>query len=668
MSPHHADRPEAPQRPSRRTVALAFVLAFAAVVSIFVAYEIIERTWLSDASMPFLHRLHIARGILSSLVAAVLVGWSIIRTSPPLLSSIEQEGAWDDLPADAQDQSAVNYAVWFIRMRWIAILVASTFVISCVRILALLPSVVLWPLLLTLLALAGLNLLYVWIARRKAMGSGFLQVQVYFDLVLLTILLHYSGGVENPLSALMLLHVIIGGIILSRWQCYMVAVAGSLLFAMLALMEASELIEHYTLQVFPHGADEPVRHAAHEPLYVSVRVVLQSLLLFLAAYFVTAVAERLRTHERRLRRMATKAVAESQLLERSLDTTGAALRVLGPDLRPRWYNTRWQKWFGHGRSRPDFMEQLDGERSAARQTYRDGQVRQTEIAHDEGESSEGDLAAGEKRSFQLTTAPLRDSHGNVNGVVELAQDITDRKRTQAQLIRAGQLAAVGELAGQVAHEVNNPIAIIGAKSRLLLSDQRADMSDEVAQEVGKIITLSDRVARIAQGLLSYCRPSGAARVDLDIRDPIRAALAMLDQHAASANVHVVTGLSEQLPRVHANPQELEQVFLNLVLNALDAMPDGGTLTVSATHKLHASGPGVVMVVVGDTGAGVPESARSHVFRPFFTTKKVGRGTGLGLSICQGIVESHGGSIRLTSKVDEGTQVTIELPGASTGRS
>ncbi|MBI1987351.1 MAG: hypothetical protein HYS70_03255 [Nitrospinae bacterium] len=157
----------------------------------------------------------------------------------------------------------------------------------------------------------------------------------------------------------------------------------------------------------------------------------------------------------------------------------------------------------------------------------------------------------------------------------MVQEITEQKQIQAQILQAGKMAAVGELAGQVAHEVNNPIAILGAKARLLLLDHRDGMSAKTAQELAKIINLSDRVARIAQGLLTYCRPSAAMRTPLDVRIPIRKALSMVEHRARMAGVQLEEHLSDPVPLIKANGNEIEQVFLNLFLNALDAMPQGG---------------------------------------------------------------------------------------------
>jgi signal transduction histidine kinase len=186
----------------------------------------------------------------------------------------------------------------------------------------------------------------------------------------------------------------------------------------------------------------------------------------------------------------------------------------------------------------------------------------------------------------------------------------------------------------------------------------------------KIAELSDRVARIAQGLLSYCRPAPGARQPLDVRLPARRALAYIDARARTAGVRIDDALPDELPSVRANAAELEQVFLNLFINALDAMPTGGTLSVAgrtdrASAELQPRGGSVtagdiVILEVADTGSGLDASIRERVFEPFLTTKG-GRGTGLGLSICQGLVRSHGGEIRIDNDPVRGARVTLLLP-------
>jgi two-component system NtrC family sensor kinase len=391
---------------------------------------------------------------------------------------------------------------------------------------------------------------------------------------------------------------------------------------------------------------------------------LHAIVLFVTAYFVSTLVDRLRHDERQLEAMANRALADGQLLERSLETTGAALRVVDSGLQSRWTNSRWRSWFGAMEPGSRAAQKLDGEGSAAHRTVHDGRIRLTELTLDRPSEPDGAVArnADSRRAYQVTTAALQDADGRISQIVELARDVTEQRRSQSRMIRAGQLAAVGELAGQVAHEVNNPIAIISAKARLLLADHRDEMSEQTAEELGKIIDLSDRVARIARGLLSSCRPSGAVRAPLEICIPIRNALAMVETRARNLGVRVEQRLAEHLPPIRANGQEMEQVALNLFLNALDAMPRGGQLTVSARReRVSPDERESVVITVEDTGPGVPEALRARVFEPFFTTKASGRGTGLGLSICQGVIRSHGGRIKLDRRRGQGSRFRIILP-------
>ncbi|MHC4413690.1 MAG: two-component system sensor histidine kinase NtrB [Planctomycetota bacterium] len=658
-----SDGASAPDR-SRRHFVPVLSVALGALVVIFVLYELAERMWLRGEDTQMLGAIRMVRGIVTATVAAVLVGWLIVRRSPPLLATMPSDEEWVRGARPSERERMVNYARWFILMRWITVVAAAALIFISVWVARLLPSTVSLPLLLMVAVLAGSNVLYAALLRRGILGPHLLKLQVYGDLVILTVLLHFSGGIENPLSLVMLIHVIIGGIVLSRRQCFAVAATGSVLFGLLALAEGTSVLEHYTLLIFPHFHDEGgLRHAAHEPLYVASRVGLHSAILLLTAYFVTTLADRLRHDERQLEAMADRALAEEQLLERSLETTGTALRVVDRDLRSCWTNTRWQTWFGRSASGSVASERLNGERSAARQAFRDGRTRTTELAMAGDGPLDPTASAPPERVFQLTSAALHDAGGHVHQVAELAQEVTGQKQTQEQLIRAGQLAAVGELAGRVAHEVNNPIAIISAKTRLLLSDHRSEMSDKTAAELAKIIDLSDRVARIARGLLSYCRPSGVAHAALDIQVPIRKALAMVEQRTRDTGVLVKENLPDRLPEVRGNAQEMEQLFLNLFLNALDAMQDGGQLIISARPDRMPAGDGGhgVAVTIEDTGGGIPQQLHERIFQPFYTTKTQEQGTGLGLSICEGLVRSHNGRIALDSKVGEGTRVTVHLP-------
>lgn len=546
-------------RTAARVAALPVALAAGVMLFLFFVYELVESHWLAGLPLEQQHRIQHASVVVIALVAVGLSSWLLIRSLPAALVAppVAEDGA---LRRAGQDEQQRQYALWFIRMRWIAFLITAALVLLSVEPLHQLPGEVLVPLLLTTTVLGLLNAGYVWLATRPVLPAQFLALQAYLDLVLITVLLHFSGGLENPLGTIMLLHVIIAGAILPKAQCYLVATAGTALMATMAFLEWSHLTSHYTLAAFPHHShDGQVQHGAHYAPFVLSRLALHAAILYLTAYFATTLAARIRADERELERYADRLLGQTRRLEESLE---------------------------------------------------------------------------------------------------------EQRRAQQMVIRAERLAAVGELAGKVAHEVNNPIGVISAKARLLLEDERAGMSERTATEIEKIVGLADRVAGIARGLLSYGRPSPAARSLLDVRVPLRHALAHVAPAARAASVRVADELPAELPAVLANAGEMEQVFLNLFLNALDAMPGGGTLAVSAEVRGVAGAE--VACVVRDTGCGVPAAVKERIFEPFFSTKEEGKGTGLGLSICIGLVRSHGGRIEVDSEAGRGTTVTVALPCAVAG--
>lgn len=623
------------------------MLALLAVVAVFLGYELAERLWLADLDADRLHLLHRLRGVTASVLAAAIVGWLLLRAAPPLAEQWTRTETFSHVDHPSRDQRRRAYAGWFILLRWMALLVAVAFVLPLARALDLLPAEVWWPLLVTFAALTGLNVVYLVLLRRPRVPSTLLPMQAYGDLVVLAILLHLTGGVETPLAPLMLIHVIIAGIVLSPRHCLAVAGVGSLLFAGLAAGEAGGVLRHHALAIFPH--DDAALHAAEQPLYVTTHVLLHAVILFLTAGFVSTLGRRIRRDEKQLVAFADDAVAHRQLVEQALETTETGLCVCNRDGSIVWTNERWRAWFGTANADEVARRCRCAVGSPAEQALADGHRHVTEVT----------WPTEPHRVYQITTAPL-GGQGQPSHVVSLARDITEQQAIQARMLRAGKLAAVGELAGQVAHEVNNPIAIISAKARLLLEDDREPMPDKFRQELVKISDLADRVAQIAQGLLSYCRPSPATRQLLDVATPIRQALRTVDHRARNLHVTIDDQLPDHLPPLRANAGELQQLFLNLLLNALDAMPDGGELTISA-ESAQLDGNARLTVCVADTGHGIDEAIQEQVFEPFYTTKSDGKGTGLGLSICAGLVRSHSGRIYLHSAPGQGTRIYVELP-------
>jgi PAS domain S-box-containing protein len=275
---------------------------------------------------------------------------------------------------------------------------------------------------------------------------------------------------------------------------------------------------------------------------------------------------------------------------------------------------------------------------------------------------------GRRIQVSVTCCELTDARGRpldgeagAGGKACIARDVTDVRRLERNLAQAARLAALGELAGNVAHEVNNPIGIIGAKARLLLTGKEP-LSPKVGRELGKIVEQCDRIGRLTRGLLDYCRPALEQKERLDLHEPLGKALSLAATKATRHGVQVVQELLDAPAWVSGSQNELQQVFLNLLLNAIDAMPDGGRITItSRLGERLLDGRAAVTVAVADTGPGVPEELRGRIFEPFFTTKAGKGGTGLGLAICYGLVQGHGGEISIEGPPGGGATFLVRLP-------
>ncbi|MBG0791263.1 MAG: two-component sensor histidine kinase [Desulfovibrionaceae bacterium] len=238
----------------------------------------------------------------------------------------------------------------------------------------------------------------------------------------------------------------------------------------------------------------------------------------------------------------------------------------------------------------------------------------------------------------------------------------DKESMNEQVIEAGKLASVGELAAGIAHEINNPVAIMVEEAgwiQDLLEEGLAegDNDREVQRALNQIRTQGGRCKEITHKLLSFARKIDPTVKHFCLNELVHEIVALSEQRAKYANVVIETSLADNIPPLEASPSEMQQVFLNLVNNAIDAMdPGGGNLDIAS--RLDGN---QVVVAITDTGCGIPRANLSRIFDPFFTTKPVGKGTGLGLSIIYGIINKMGGTISVNSAVDQGTTFTLRLP-------
>ena len=266
--------------------------------------------------------------------------------------------------------------------------------------------------------------------------------------------------------------------------------------------------------------------------------------------------------------------------------------------------------------------------------------------------------AGETRIINAAIAPLVTRNFNVIGRLIIMDDITERVELESQLSQADKLSSIGLLAAGVAHEVNTPLAVISSYAQMLSKQLQGDPQRSSLME--KITRQTFRASEIVNNLLNFSRTGGTEFTDVNVNKIILDTLALLEHQFKTTKIQVQDELCEHLPPISGNPGRLQQVFLNLFLNARDAMPGGGTLRVGTSN-----GEGV-SVAISDTGAGIPQEHIQRIYDPFFTTKSTpregqGKGTGLGLSVTYGIIQEHAGKIRVESRPGEGTTFYLDFP-------
>lgn len=288
------------------------------------------------------------------------------------------------------------------------------------------------------------------------------------------------------------------------------------------------------------------------------------------------------------------------------------------------------------------------------EVFQSGQARQLELEVAIG---------GEPKYYRISKIPMRQDGETITHVITIGEDVTEGHVAQQRILQSEKLAAIGQLAAGIMHEINNPLATIGACVAALenrIADSVPAAQQAAVREYLEIIDKEvQRCEGIVDGLLDFSRPKGKAKGPVNVSTILEDTLFLLKHHERFRKFAVTRHLAEHLALVHANAEQLIQVFMAIMLNALDAMEEGGTLTVRS--RLGTVHEDEVEVEIEDTGVGIPRAELPKIFEPFYTTKPPGRGTGLGLSVCYGIVAEHGGRIEADSQQGRGSVFRVFLP-------
>jgi signal transduction histidine kinase len=259
----------------------------------------------------------------------------------------------------------------------------------------------------------------------------------------------------------------------------------------------------------------------------------------------------------------------------------------------------------------------------------------------------------QQRHFAISTYPMI-ADGDVIGAIEISRDITHNINFQKTLMQNEKLASIGRLSAGVAHEINNPLTTILTSAMLIQED--LDHNDPAYEEMQTIANEALRCRKIVTSLLDFARQTQPQKKMTDINHVVTESVLLTQKQAAFKDIMVQSELAPNIPDLMFDKGQIEQALINLILNAVEATDEGGTITVVTAHDTARQ---AALITISDTGHGIDKEKIDTIFEPFFTTKE--SGTGLGLSITHGIIEQHGGTISVESKMGRGTSFTIQLP-------
>ncbi len=289
-----------------------------------------------------------------------------------------------------------------------------------------------------------------------------------------------------------------------------------------------------------------------------------------------------------------------------------------------------------------------------------------EISYDTSDEL-GDLA----RSFNIMTRELKAAHREITEWSDTLEEKVKQKtealkKAQSQLIQIEKMASLGKLSASVAHELNNPLEGILTYAKLIAKrlrkrEELSEIMQEMLDDVELIISEAERSGNIVKNLLLFSRKQVGDFETVPIKQIVEKSTRLVEHHLKISQVELKTKYPDEDIGLYCNPNQVQQALIALFVNAVEAMPDGGTLTVEAGKQ---DKDGDIIVKISDTGTGIPEEDIPHIFEPFFTKKKEGKGVGLGLSIVYGIIERHGGQISVSSELGEGTTFTITFPATA----
>ncbi|MFQ5862143.1 MAG: nitrogen regulation protein NR(II) [Candidatus Brocadiales bacterium] len=554
------------------------------------------------------------------------------------------------LTKDLFQEELIERLFWFIRLRWLAVGGVLSAVLLADR-WGLVES--LTPLVVISLVLLGLNLLFHFHATRVRENPWWVtvnaRVQIVCDLIILTLLIHFSGGAENPFLFFFVFHTILASILLERRESYIFAFTAILLFGTMILFEYTHIVPHHCMLLHKNPFTGVVVPELWEnPVYLFVTFFVFVATLLISTYLTGSVATRLRERSRRLRALQEELLrVEKDKWRAIIECMREGVVFVDAEGKVTFYNA----------SAADIKDAalLDCYPVSAPK----GLEERLELFRKENSYDFSRTLTIEGRVYESTCSSINDSEGRHLGKVIVSRDITERKEMERRLMHQEKMTVIGKMAAGIAHELNNPLGVISMFTQIAL--KKVLPGEPLRDYLDTIKRNTDTCKKSIQGLLTCARMAPVHRSKVNLNECIKDVLSMCKPLMEKQEITLTTNLDQRLPKYEGDPDQLRQVFMNLVINAVQAMEGGGRLTVLTEACSENGSVKALRVGFKDTGTGVSPKDLPRLFEPFFTTKPEGVGTGLGLSTCKNILEAHGGTIGVDSEEGKGCQFTVLLP-------
>lgn len=358
-------------------------------------------------------------------------------------------------------------------------------------------------------------------------------------------------------------------------------------------------------------------------------------------------------------RLQKELIEAKNLLESVIERAGDAISAVDLEGKILYWNEGAERIYGYtkeeveGKKLSEFLyprdEKMKAQEEKSLEAWMDRVRRGEVISNMEVKRQTKD---GREIVTSMTLSPLRDAAGKITGASRICRDITQFKKAEAQLILAERLSSLGELTAGVAHELRNPLSGIKINTQILA--RRKDLTETERRILDSTLEGIDKIQKIVEDMLHFARPKPLHFKEEDIHEVIEKSLTIFQAKFKKGNIHLNFERAQDLPRLRIDTHQIQQVLINLMLNALQAMEKGGMLTLRTYPE-----DGGVGLEVRDTGVGIPETHLKKIFDPFFTTKS--EGTGLGLSISLKILENHGAALEVASREGKGSVFTVHFP-------